>query len=261
MNRFIVGRRAEQSEYKKPVVPTDLRQKKGIPDLTKRQIENKDKAQKNYFTNVLQISRPPKTRLLTVATTPTLILSPPHEWPYILSNPSLSIGESSTTTLHASGAETTAGNTQASPMSVTDYPSMHLFLDVTAVTGVWDFYTQVLDPVSAKWFDVQIAYSDINTTGSYYSNIGSLGVVTDFAMRWVPTSAGSITFSLGATVKGGTRKAAGGLARTIYLGGRDVSAVNGLPLFEGQDKTIYLGPEMELYAVGGISTNLKLFTL
>lgn len=223
-----------------------------------------------YSMNLTQFTRPPKTTTINVGTAPGLILRPPHELPYILANPSLSIGVTSSTILIGSAGPTyqtisAAGNTQGSPLGVSSYAEVHLHFRINAVAGAASFnmYTQSKDPGSGLWFDTQQIFTGLNTVGNYYVNVGNYGIVTDFALRWdgVLGIGNTINAMLTVTLKGGTEKAAGGLARTIYIGGNDVSAANGYPIFEGQQVPIKLAPDVSLYAISGVATTLKLFTV
>lgn len=253
-----------------PVISSEVgkRLQKKEQAVAKSELRSKEMA--GYSMNLTQFTRPPKTTLITVGTTPTLILKPPHEWPYILANPSLSIGVTSSTILLGSTGPTyqtisAAGNTQVSPLGVSSYAEVHAHFRVNAVVGTpsLNVYTQSKDPGSGLWFDVQAILSGITAPGNYYLPLGNMGIVTDFAIRWDGTL--SVTDTLDTiftiTLKGGTEKAAGGLARTIYIGGPDVSATNGYPIFEGQQVPINLSPDMPLYAIAGVSTSLKLFTI
>lgn len=230
----------------------------------------------NLVINSLRFTRPPKTLTINIGTTPTLILKPPHELPYIFANPSLSIGVTSSNILIGSTGPiyqtiNAAGNSQANPIGVSSYAEMHMHFRVNSIVGTpsLNIYTQSKDPGSGEWFDIQTLFSGITGVGNYYASIGNFGIVTDFAIRWdgtlspvVPGPEASLACMLTTTLKGGTEKAAGGLARTIYIGGPDVNSNNGYPIFEGQTTSpIELAPDMALYAIAGVPTTLKLFTI
>lgn len=208
----------------------------------------------------ITITRPFRTTTLTITTSPQKILIPPHPNAYLVSNPALTVGLTSTVTVY-SGTVNAAGNTQASPVGVANYIRSHFHINVTAVTGEWEIIGQTRDPISGNWADITNLYSGINATGTYYSSLGELGIVSDFAVRWNPVAAGSITFSLAMTLKVGAPGSGGGLARTIYLGGSDITTTNGYPLFEGRDRVFVLGEEVELWALSEVSTTLKVFSL
>lgn len=258
MDSNILRRRVFQDEGPVTGVPGSV--SKGIPKLLEKKLESEKKAIERYVTNLYYFSRPPKSQAVTVGTTPTQLITPPHEWPYIVANPSLSTGLTSTQTVK-SGTETAAGNTQATAIGVANYLDAHLFLNVTAVTGTWDFVTQVMIPGTSTWIDSQLAFQAVAGTGAYYSNIGGNGLVTDFAARWNPTSAGSITFSLYLTLKNGTQGGAAGTSRTIFLGGPDVTVDSGIPLFESEKIPLNLGPNVTLYAIANASIAVKVFRI
>lgn len=215
---------------------------------------------KNMVMDTLIISRSPSTRIISVGTTPTLILRPPHPTPYLLSNPSLSVGLTSSTVLK-SGTVNAAGNSQATPLGVANYLKMHFHINVTAITGTWDINMYTRDPNSGNWAISQNLFSGLTSTGTSYTYIGELGLCTDMAIGWNPTAAGSMTFSITGTLKEGTIGNGSGLARTIFIGGRNVTIDSGYPLFEGRDKIIYPGPDVEIYAIAYADTVIKAFTL
>lgn len=140
---------------------------------------------------------------------------------------------------------------------------MHLFLDVTAVPGggaTLDIFSQALDPVTLKWADVQNIFTGITATGTYYIDIGNLGLATDFAIRW-SISAGNFTFSLGYVLKEGLPGTSNGVSKTIYLGNSGVTTTSGYPLLEGQVLPVYLRENTELWAVAAASLDLRIFEL
>jgi len=213
-----------------------------------------------YFMGVLQISRPPKCIPLTVLTTPTLIAEPPHEWPYLVLNPSLAVGLTTSYVLF-SGNVVGAGNTQLSPLGVANYMQCHFHLNVTVVAGIWDIYAQTRDPNTGNWADSQVIFGGIAAPGTFYATVGNLGVAVDFAIRWVPVAPGNMTFSITATLKEGVGGGPAGLSRAIFLGGRDVTVATGLPIFEGESMVVLPGPDIVLYAIANANIPIKVFTL
>jgi hypothetical protein len=200
-------------------------------------------------------------RKVTIGTEPTLIIPAGPSLPYMILNPSRTVGLTSSGLLY-SGTVNAAGNTQATPLGVANYLNMHLFLNVTAVTGTWDFIAQCLDPQSLNWADSQTIFSNITTTGTYYGTIGQLGVVTDFAVRWNPTTAGSITFSLSYSLKEGTIGASTGLAQTIFIGSNNgVSPQSGYPILEGYKEVFIVGEGVEVWGIAYVDVAVNVFQL
>lgn len=226
----------------------------------KKKIERASEIAQTTSMDGIILSRPFKTVSMDISTSPRIILRPPHPTAYLISNPSLSVG---LTTSHVffSGTQSAAGNTQASPLGVANYMKMHFHMNVTAVTGDWDIVFQTRDPNSGNWADSQVIFSNITSVGTYYASIGDFGLVVDAAIRWIPNAAGSITFSVTGTLKDGAPGAGSGLARSIFLGDRNVTPESGYPLFEGQNRIFYLGDEVELWAVSLVDTSVKVFLL
>lgn len=202
----------------------------------------------------------------SVGATPTLIIPAEKQFRgYWLINPSLVIGGTTATTGLLSGIRTTNGNTQSSPLGVANYRDMHLYLNVTAVSGAGatlDIYAQSLDPVSATWADTQLVFSAVSTTGLSYANIGSLGLGTDFALRWVLSgTTPSFTFSVGIILKEGLPGTGSGVGKAIYLGtNSNITTGAGFPLMEGNKEKFYLRPDTELWAVAPAATTLNIFS-
>ncbi len=206
-------------------------------------------------------SRAPKTSTLSIGTTPTLITKPPHNFPYLLINPSLSVGLTNNQ-LVFNGTVNAAGNSELTPIGVANYLSAHFYLNVIAGgSGTWDIIAQSYDPYSGNWADSQTIFTAINgaTGATYYAFPNEMGIDTDFAIRWNPTAAGSMTFSLSMDLKNGIPGSSSGVTRTIYFGGPDVTSTNaGFQLLEGEKETIMLAPDLSLYAVALVPTNLKI---
>lgn len=207
----------------------------------------------NLVMGVLYLTRPPQGSSFTIGLTPVLIASPPFLSPILITNKNAAAVALSQQTMMASGATAVAGNTQLTPLSVGNFLNEHFFLDVTACTGTWDFYLQAQDPLSTKWVDIQALFSDITSISTYYAYTGALGVAKTVAVRWVPTSAGSITFSLSTVLKQGLGGSVTGAAGTIFIGGSSVNVGNGLPLYEGTERVLYTESSITLYAVAAIA--------
>lgn len=214
----------------------------------------------NIVMDTLIMSRAPTTMIVTVGTTPVQLAVPPHSTPYLISNPTLGSTEGTTSVVLVDTTVSAAGNTQAAPMSVGNFLQCHFHLNVTAVTGSWDIIAQTQDPLSLNWADSQTLFSGVNAVGTYYGNVGAFGLVTYAAVRWVPVAAGSMTFSLTGTLKEGVA-IAGGLLNSVFIGGNAVTVNTGIPIFEGKDKVIYPGLDVELWAVAYKNISIKMFSL
>lgn len=208
---------------------------------------------------VLYLSRAPKVRgVINVGTTPTLILSPPHETPYLIQNPATIAGLTTTSKLKEA---TVTADGVSDTLGVANYLYAYLWLDVTAYTsGTWNFTLQSKYPFADKWVDIQdIFTADIAGIGTYRADTGQFGLATDIRIRW--TGSGSITFTLACTLKSGLAGSSTGLAKTIYIGGSDVSTNFGYPLVEGGEKVLALAPDMALYAIAETTVPIKVFVL
>ena len=203
-------------------------------------------------------------RTVTVGITPTLLVRSQFLKGYMFLNPSQIIGVTSFGTLLVSGTQTSNGNIESSSLGVANFRDMHLFLDVTAVSGATptlDIIAQAYDPASAKWADTQALWSGINSTGISYSNPGGLGIATDFSIRWVVSGGASFTFSIGYVLKDGLPGSEAGIAKSIYLGGPGVSVSSGFPLLEGQSRSWYMNENTELWGIASTALDIKIFEL
>ena len=212
-----------------------------------------------YTLDLLPLSRPPKSFVFTIGTTAQRIIEPPHLYPYLISNPSLSVGMTSSVVLHASGNEVAAGSSAS--LGVANYLRAHFHIDITAIAGTWDIYAQSLDPNSLNWADTQVIFPGLTTTGTLYSAVDTMGIATDLRIRWEPTVPGNITFSLTVTLKEGTVGSSAGLSRTVFIGGNDVTTNTGLPLFEGESRVVMPGPDVSLYGIAYTDIPIKVFVL
>jgi hypothetical protein len=240
-----------------PVVPSDIY---GAQQAQQSALASSEA----YVMDMLIWTRAPKSVILAVNTTPTLIITPPNYWPYLLQNPNIQVGLTTSFVLF-NGTVNAAGNTELTPIGDANYMDLHWNLDVTAISGTWDIIQQERDPNTGNWADVQTLFSGISAVtplpGTLYTFSGHLGSVTDLAVRWVPTVAGSITFSLTVTLKDGTGGSASGLARSIFLGDSTVNPNNGYELKEGVEEVIMLGPDLQLFAIALVNTFIKVFVM
>ena len=235
-----------------------------MPPFSKvgERIEERAKVLRNYFTDVLPISRDPLTKIIEIGPEPTRIVEPPHDWPYLLYNPAPLTNLAKSVEIHTASQETEDGNTQASPLAVANYLQAHFFLDVTGISQSWDFHLQTRDPFSGKWVDSEHIFAGVADTGTFYQPVGTGGIARDIAIRWeAPITPADITFSLGVMLKEGTPGFGDGSERTIFIGGRNVTPETGIPLFEGKDRLVYLEQQIELYAVAYNATEIKIFNV
>lgn len=216
----------------------------------------------SYMGDAIYLSRSLMGRVFTITTTPTLLIDASYAWPYLVLNPTKTVGLSTTVT-GFSGTVAAAGNSQTTPGSigVSGFYSVHYHLNVTAVTGTWDIVAQSYDSISLQWMDTQTIFAGIAATGQYYASVGTFGLATDLAFRWNPTAAGSLTFSLAAVLKGGLGGSSAGLAQVAYLGGPGVTTDTGYPLLEGQKQGFIVGENVQLWAVAGTNLDIRVFML
>ena len=202
-------------------------------------------------------------RAVTVGTTATRIIQAQFLRGYRILNPSTIVGTTAFGTLLTSASRSATGNTQADSLGVANYRDLHLFLNVTAVPGggaTLDINTQALDPASLNWVSIQNIFTGITSTGTYYANVGSLGLTTDFAIAWT-ISSGNFTFSIGYVLKEGLPGTSNGISKTIYIGNSGVTTNSGFPLLEGQSLPFFLRENTELWAIAAESLELRIFEL
>ena len=205
-------------------------------------------------------------RPVTIGATAVQIIQSQFPKGYIILNPATLLGFTSTGTLLASAARTADGNTQASSLGVANFRDMHMFLNISAVSGTaptLDIISQAKDPVSGNWADINTLWSGLTTAGTYYANIAGLGLASDFAIRWVigGSATPTFTFSVGYVVKDGLPGTAAGVNKTVYLGDRGVTTTSGFPLLEGQSRSFVVNENTELWAVADSSLELRIFEL
>ena len=240
-----------------PKIPTpqQFRQESLTDFLLQRLVRDAD-----TFLTTLALDRGLIGRSVTVTNTPTRVIQAQFLRGYILVNPTSSIGKASAGSLVASAnrAALASGNTQASALDVSDYKEVKLFLSITGGTGgVVNVNAQTQDPVSGNWASAQVdVFSSPSAVGTYYANLGTLGVDENFAISWDVSVAGTSTFSIGYILK--DTSVAFGTANAIYLGGPDVTTTAGFSLLEGKDFKFFMKPNAELWAVSNSATGLTL---
>ena len=237
-----------------------------ILEAKKLQIMEKLLAGVNTLSSTNLIKRGFIGRTISVGTSAVEIVNSDFIRGTIILNPATLLGTTSSGALLASAARTADGNTQSSSLGVANFRDMHLYLDVTAVTGTdptLKIWAQTKDPVSGNWVDSQVLWSGINSATTQYTQIAGLGLATDFAIRWElgGTNTPTFTFSVGYAVKDGLVGTSAGVGRTIYIGPSGVTTTSGFPLFEGQSKKFYFEENIKLFAIAETTLNVKVFDL
>lgn len=237
----------------------------GIPLSMTDELLRRISIDTGILSSTMVLSRGLLGRTVTITTTPQQIINAQFLRGYILLNPNELTGATAAGTLLASASRGTAtadltGN--SSSLGVANYMEGHFFVNITAVSGgaSIDVILQALDPVSATWFDVQNLVSAAVATGTFYSNVGSIGIATDARVRWAIT-AGDVTFSVGYVLKNGLIGTSSGISQTIYIGGPGVTTTSGFPLLNGQSQRFFLKENVELWAVAGATLPMKIFEL
>lgn len=217
------------------------------------------------LSGALMVGKSFSAEQITVLTTPTLIKRARVAGgvPIIILNPaSNSVGITVDITMHASAVRVAAGSTSA--IVVAGVEDVHLHFDITAITGTWSFWAESLDSLSGKYDPaVQRILQRTQAQGivTKYAYLGSLGIARTFRVRYVPDVAGSITFSLNASLKknvGGVDILAG-VSKTIYIGNANVTAGRGFPILEGGQLSLILDQNTELYGIAETQTDIRVF--
>lgn len=209
----------------------------------------------------IYIGRGFQGRIVNVGTSPTLIQASQYTWPYLILNPSRSVGLTTFGDI-ANLTTAVAGNSQSSPVGVANYLSARFFLEVYANAGTWDFYAQTMNPMTSTWIDSQVLFGSVAGIGNFYASLGGFGSDTDLAVRWVPTVAGDITFRLSYILKEGTIGSGSGVAQTVYVGSDNSVKVGfGFPILEGEHFNFLLEENVELWGIAETDVELRVFTL
>jgi hypothetical protein len=197
---------------------------------------------------------------VTVGTTPTLLIRSSYAWPFMVLNPSRSLGL--TTVVTGFSGTATDGDVTAG-IGVAGFEQVHLHLNVTdAGASTYTITTQTYDAVSLQWIDSQDVFTGVSAIGSQYADIGSLGVATDLRFKFTRTvGVGNITCSIGVVLKNGIGGSSAGLAQTVFLGGPNVTTVSGFPLLEGNRQTFIIGENVELWGVAYTNIDVRIFML
>ena len=205
------------------------------------------------------------SRSVTVTGNATQIILAQADQGFTLINPTPSIGLTSSGIFYpATNISGAGGNTQASPLGVSNYDSLHLYVNIANAAGLSiNLIAQTISPINGTWIDVQ----DVNGGTAIVANsdgyfaLGNFGVTTQFAMRWIVNS-GTCTLTLGYVLKGGLGGSPNGIANTVYLGNTGVTRQAGYPILEGQFRDFYLKENAQLWGVtGGATVTLNVIEL
>lgn len=221
-----------------------------------------DRAQPREYTNIpMYISKGFRGRNVTVGTTPGLLLRAVSAMPFMILNPARSALLTTPALGKAMSTEKGIGNSESSPIDVSGFENAHFFLNISAITGAWDIFLRCIDDMSLNWCDAQKLYAGINRAGTFYAGGGSMGIASQIAFGWSPVVGGVITFSINVTLKNGLGGSSQGIDQYIYLGGPNVTIVEGFPLLEGDMLTFTLGENTEIWAIANTILQARVFEL
>lgn len=257
MNREYLG-------YKR--VPPDLwpRQvRRGPPSIRGVQEEGvRDLPPQPYTGTAIFLDRGFQGRSVIITATPSLVIPSGMAWPYIILNPSRSVGLTNFGDLQTTLVTNANGNTQASPLGVANFLTLRLMLEVTACAGTYDFIAQTRNPMTGTWIDTQTVFLAVAGVGNFYANVGAFGNEVDFAVRWNQTAVGAITFRLSWVLKEGTIGSGAGASQTLFVGPNDgVSIVSGWPILEGSSQQFIVAEGVEVWGVGYSTFTINIFQL
>lgn len=196
------------------------------------------------------------SRSVTIGSTPVQIILANVDQAFTIINPTPSIGLTSSGVFFPATAISASGNSQATPLGVNNYDSLHLYVNIANAAGLSiNLIAQTISPINGTWIDVQ----DVNGGTAIVANsdgyfaLGNFGVTTQFAMRWIVNS-GTCTLTLGYVLKGGLGGSPNGIANTVYLGNTGVTQQAGYPILEGQFRDFYFKENAQLWGVTGGAT-------
>ncbi len=216
-----------------------------------------------YTGNAIYLGRGFQGRSVAISATPALIIPAGQSWPYLILNPSRSVGLTNFGDVQNTLNTAAAGNTQATPIGVANFLSLRFMLEVTANVGTWDFIAQTRNPMSGTWVDSQTIFPGVvAAAANLYADVGGFGNDVDLAVRWNPTAPGAITFRLSYVLKEGTVGSGAGAAQTLFIGPNDgVSPVSGFPILEGLKEAFIVGEAVEVWGIGLTNFNINVFQL
>lgn len=200
-------------------------------------------------------------RVIPIGTTPTVICQPNRQPKgYVLINPNQTVsGVTTSVTVFPALTVFPAGSTNSASISVGGFRSARFFLNITGAGGTVTVDAQTQDPISGNWATSQLdLFAGANTVGTFYANIGDLGV--DNNLRLVVTVVGAaVTASIGAILKEAYGATIAG--PTVFLGGDSVNLTTGFPVLSGSREVFYLKENTPLYGIGVAALNINLFEL
>jgi len=212
------------------------------------------------------IGRGITTRSVLITPRPTLIIQTSAPQGITIINPSPAVGLTTSFPYIVPGTVfSLTGDTKANPIGVANYDSLHLFINVTGATGTFNFTAMAKDELTGAWVDVQdIVPAGISSTGVFYGFFSGLGVVSNFALKWTDNGGGgSLTASIGYTLKNGLGGTSAGGATTVFIGSDGVSSFSGYPILEGQYRDFNMRENVSLYGItggGNVSINIIEFS-
>lgn len=211
--------------------------------------------------SAIKVSRNLIGRTVSVSSTATQLVDVSYPRIILITNPSGPDSLSQTSTAY-SGTVAADGNSQSSAVSVKNAVQVHSFINITAITGNWDFVLQTYDSVNATWADSQTLVSAAATTGSRYFFIGSNAVAEKVSFRWIQNvGATSLTFSIIVVMKFYEQFLPSGLSQTVYIGDKGVTTVSGYPILGGQEKQFILTQGSDLWGISNNPVDLRIFSL
>jgi hypothetical protein len=202
-------------------------------------------------------------RVVTVTSTPQLLINALFPRPYLLLNPAGATGLTTEGTLISSTTAVGATTVTSGELGCANYSTARFFLEVTFGAGVGPvtFDLQTRNPVTGTFITSQTLWS-VAATSNLYASVGGLGVDTDLRMLVTVPAGTTITFSVGFVLKEGLEGTNTGALQTIFLGGGGVSPNSGYPLLNGKEKAFYFMENVSLYGVtSGPSLDLNIFEL
>ncbi len=198
--------------------------------------------------------------VFTVGTTPTLLL-PPNKTPrgYLFMNPSQNLTGATLDTNLFTPAVRGAGTFLSAAVNVQGLRTARFFLNITIPPATLQVNVQSRDPQTLNWATVQTdIFSGVVAVGTYYANVGEIGVDDFIRLQVVQTGAGA-NWSITMVNKEAFGSIVTGVA--VFLGNANVIAGFGYPILGGQEKRFWLMDNTPLFAIAQVATELRVFQL